>query len=187
MKTLFTKEAGIDNIIKNIENFCREEGLSIELTYQVEEAILEAISKRSKALPSMYFVSTEMLKSRLKNGCFLLKKQDELIGHIFAHKHLVNNDVVYERSSLWIAPEYRSYNLGLFLMHQLTELFRDEFLISIAREPSVHYYNELLGMTYMTLSQMSETLVEALEKIGKLRDEIEYKYYVNPYFKSKIR
>ena len=31
------------------------------------------------------------------------------------------------------------------------------------------------------------TIIEELEKIGKLRDELSYKYFVNPRFESEIR
>ena len=72
-------------------------------------------------------------------------------------------------------------------MSRMTELFTESFLISIAQTPKVHHYNELLGMTHVTLSQMSKVLVEELEKLGKLRDELNYKYFVNPCFESEIR
>ncbi len=187
MKTVVKNRSSLESIIGKAQEFITAQGLKIELAYQVDDSVLEVISQRSKEASSMYFVSVEMLQKRLENGCFLLFKDKELIGHIFAHKHQVNKYAVYERSSLWISPEYRSYNLGLFLMRQLTELYANDFLISIARKPTVHYYNELLGMSCITLSEMSTMLVEALEKIGKLRDELQYKYYVNPCFDSKIR
>ena len=71
-------------------------------------------------------------------------------------------------------------------MKTLTGLYKNEFVISIASEPIVHNNNELLGMRFVTLSQMSDMLVETLEEIGKLRDEKSYKYYVNPCFESEI-
>ena len=72
-------------------------------------------------------------------------------------------------------------------MCRMTELYTEDFLISIAQTSKVHHYNELLGMTHVTLAEMSTVLVEELEKIGKLRDELKYKYFVNPYFESEIR
>ena len=185
METTLSKEK--KNVIKTAEEYCSEAGLKIELVYDLPEDILEAVSKRSEALPSLYFVTVEMLRSRLKNGCFLIKKGNQICGHIFAHRHTVQEHSVYERSSLWVDPEYRNCNLGLLLMCRMTELYTKDFLISIAQTSKVHHYNELLGMTHVTLAEMSTVLVEELEKIGKLRDELKYKYFVNPYFESEIR
>ena len=182
-----TLNLDIKSVIDKAEVFCFQEGIEIELTYQVSNELLEIISNRSKELPKLYFVSVDMLKQRLKNGCFLLKKGDEVFGHIFAHEHHVKGHFVYERSSLWVDRRFRNYNLGLLLMSKMTELYTESFLISIAQTPKVHHYNELLGMTHITLSQMSKVLVEELEKIGKLRDELNYKYFVNPCFESEIR
>jgi hypothetical protein len=42
-------------------------------------------------------------------------------------------------------------------------------------------------MRHITLSEMSTQLVEELEKLGKLRDEKNYRYYINAYFDSKIQ
>lgn len=128
-----------------------------------------------------------MLLRRLENGCFLIKKDNKVFGHIFAHKHTVKDHAVYERSSLWVHPDYRNYNLGLLLMCRMTELYTEDFLISIAQTPKVHHYNKLLGMSHVCLAEMSSVLVEALETIGKLRDELKYKYFVNSYFESQIR
>lgn len=180
-----SKEVG--NVIEVAEAYCLKEGLQFELVYDLPEELLQTISERSQALPSLYFVSVAMLKSRLENGCFLIKKGNEVCGHIFAHKHTVNSHSVYERSSLWVHPDYRNCNLGLLLMSKMTKLYTKDFLISIAQTPKVHHYNELIGMTHVTLAEMSTVLVEALEKIGKLRDELKYKYYVNSYFESQIR
>jgi hypothetical protein len=72
-------------------------------------------------------------------------------------------------------------------MSKMTELYTNDFLISIAQTSKVHHYNELLGMTHITLSEMSKILIEELEKIGKLRDELSYKYFVNSSFESEIR
>ena len=127
-----------------------------------------------------------MLQDRLKNGCYLLVKDGEIYGHIFAHRHTIGRYSVFERSSLWVHQTHRNNNLGLLLMDLLTKKFRKEFLISIAMEATVHQNNELLGMKFITLKDLSPVLVETLEKLGKLRDEIKYKYYVNPYFESKI-
>ncbi len=185
METAFNKDIKI--AIEQAKAFCLDEGLDIELAYEVSDELLDTISQRSKELPSMYFASKDMLKGRLKNGCYLLKKGDEVYGHIFAHKHQVHKYAVYERSSLWIHPQYRNQKIGLLLMHLLTGRFTKDFLISIAQEPRVHHNNELLGMVHITLSEISPILIETLEQIGKLRDEYKYKYYVNPYFESKIK
>jgi len=134
----------------------------------------------------MYHASVGMLLDRLKNGCFLIMKNGEIYGHIFAHRHTIEKHSVYERSSLWIHKTYRNHNLGLLLMDCLTKKFTKDFLISIAQEPTVHHNNELLGMKFITLKDLSPVLIETLEKLGKLRDEYKYKYYVNPYFESKI-
>ena len=175
------------SVIEDAKAHCRAQGIEIVLTHEVSDEILEMISERSRVVPRLYFVSVEMLKSRLENGCFFLKKDGEIIGHIFAHKHQVRDHFVYERSSLWVSEDYRSCNLGLLLMNLMTKLYTNDFLISIAQTPKVHYYNELLGMTHVRLAEMSNVLVDELEKIGKLRDELNFRYYVNPYFESQIR
>lgn len=180
-------EKDIKIIITKAEAYCANQGLKLQLVYELPESILNTISERSKAQSLMYFTSKEMLIGRLKNGCYILKKEDEVVGHIFAHKHMVNDHCVYERASLWVKKEYRNFNLGLLLMYNLTELYKNNFVISIARATIVHHNNELLGMRFVTLSQMSEVLVSTLEEIGKLRDEDHYKYYVNPYFENHIR
>lgn len=177
----------IDSVIEEAEIFCEKSDIEIKLVYKLSNKSLEIISERSKELPTLYFVSVEMLKKRVENGCFILKKEDQIIGHIFVHEHQVRNHFVYERSSLWVDNAYRSYNLGLLLMARITEFYSDTFLISIAQTTKVHYYNELLGMTHVTLSQMSVVLVEELEKLGKLRDELNFRYYVNPCFEAEIR
>ncbi len=177
----------IKNVIEKTEAYCKKEGLVLEFVYEVAEGLLETISERSRAFPSMHFTSIEMLKERLQNGCFLLKKDEEIVGHIFAHKHIVNQHHIYERGSLWIKKEYRNSNLGLLLMYKLTAVYKNDFVISIARATIVHHNNELLGMKHVMLSGMSEVLVNALEKIGKLRDELTYKYYVSPYFEKHIK
>ena len=177
----------IKSIIDNAKNYCASEGIELELVYKLPEELLAIISERSNALPTLYFVSIALLKRRLKNGCFLIKKEEKVIGHIFAHEHHVKGHSVYERSSLWVDRNYRNYNLGLLLMSKMTELYTNDFLISIAQTSKVHHYNELLGMTHITLSEMSKILIEELEKIGKLRDELSYKYFVNSSFESEIR
>lgn len=184
MEKLLNKE--VTSVIEEAKSYCNSEGLVLELTYSLPPALIKEISDRSKALPSLYFASVEMINQRLENGCFILKKKEEVVGHIFAHKHEIRGHAVYERASLWVKKEYRNFNLGLLLMSSLTNLYKDEFVISIASEPIVHNNNKLLGMEFVTLSEMSNMLVETLEQIGKLRDELKYKYYVNPYFKSKI-
>lgn len=177
----------INSVIDKAEAYCSKEGIVIELVYALPEVVLEVISERSRELPTLYFVSVDLLRRRLKNGCFLIKDQDKIIGHIFAHEHHVRGHSVYERSSLWVDRDYRNYNFGLLLMSRMTELYTESFLISIAQTPKVHHYNELLGMTHVMLSEMSKVLVEELEKIGKLRDELNYKYFVNPCFELEIR
>lgn len=179
-------EKSIKSVVDKAEEYLHSEGLVLELIYEAPLELLQTISDRSKALPSLYFTSVKMLQQRLRNGCYLIKHGNEVVGHIFAHRHMIKNHAIYERASLWVKKEYRTYNLGLLLMTRLTELYKNEFVISIASEPIVHNNNELLGMQFVTLSQMSDMLVETLEQIGKLRDEKSYKYYVNPCFKSEI-
>jgi len=177
----------IESIIEKAEAFCAEAGLEVQLVYKLSNKSLEVISERSKELPTLYYVSVEMLKKRVENGCFILKKDGQIYGHIFVHEHQVKEHFVYERSCLWVDDAYRKYNLGLLLMARMTEFYSDTFLISIAQTPKVHHYNELLGMTHVTLSKMSAVLVEELEKLGKLRDEFSFRYYVNDCFESEIR
>lgn len=180
-------ELDIDSVIKQAEVFCEANNIEIKLVYKLSNKSLEIISERSKNLETLYFVSVDMLKTRAENGCYILKKEDDIIGHIFVHEHQVKEHFVYERSSLWVDDAYRSYNLGLLLMAKMTEFYSDTFLISVAQTPKVHHYNELLGMTHVTLAQMSTVLVEELEKLGKLRDELNFKYYVNACFEAQIR
>ncbi len=185
METILKKD--IKQTIDKAKSYCTQQDLEIVFTYEISDDLLESISKRSNALPSMYFASKNMLKERLKNGCYLLIKGNETYGHIFAHRHVIHKHSVYERSSLWVHPDYRNHNIGLMLMHLLTNRYHKDFLISIAQEPTVHHNNELLGMKHITLSKISPVLIETLEQIGKLRDEYKYKYYVNPYFELKIK
>jgi len=185
MQKVLDKE--ISSLIKSVKAFCKEQNLSIDLVYDLPFYFLETVSKRSKELPSLYFVEVEMLQKRLENGCFLIRRGNEVVGHIFAHKHTVEEHSVYERSSLWVHPDFRNFNLGLLLMYKMTQLYKNDFLISIAQTPKVHHYNELIGMTHVTLAEMSNVLVKELEKIGKLRDELKYRYYVNAFFESEIR
>src|SRR5690606_2442530 len=177
------------DINKSIEEaiaFCEEEGLEIVFTHELSEELLLTISERTRENPSMFFASVDMLKRRLVSACYIVKKDDEVYGHIFVHKHMVYKFSVFERSSLWVDAKYRKANLGLFLMHLMTKRYMKDFLISIAQEPAVHRNNELLGMKHIALKDLSPRIVEALEKIGKLRDELKYKYYVNSYFESKL-
>ncbi|MDD4727122.1 MAG: GNAT family N-acetyltransferase [Dysgonamonadaceae bacterium] len=174
-------------ILKKAEAFCAKENIEIKLINELPDSLLEVISKRTNEVSTLYYASVDMLKNRLKNGCFVLIKDEHIYGHIFVHKHQFKEYFIYERSTLWIDSKYRKYNLGLLLMERITDLYNDTFLISIARTPKVHYYNELLGMRHITLSEMSTMLVEELEKLGKLRDEKNYRYYINAYFDSKIQ
>lgn len=179
-------DTDILSLIEDAEAYCNEEAIEIKLVYKLSNKSLEIISERSKELATLYFVDVEMLRNRAENGCFILKKEGEICGHIFVHEHLVKGHSVFERTSLWINREYRSCNLGLLLMSKMTELFSDSFLISVAQTPKVHHYNELLGMHHVTLAKMSAVLVEELEKLGKLRDELNFKYYVNDCFNAEI-
>lgn len=176
----------IKSVLAKAELYCEEQNIEIKLVYKLSNKSLEIISERSKELSSLYFVDIEKLKERANNGCFILKRNDQILGHIFVHEHRVKGHSVYERSSLWVDRECRNYNLGLLLMSRMTEFYSDTFLISIAQTPKVHHYNELLGMTHVTLSKMSAVLVEELEKLGKLRDELNYRYYVNDCFAAEI-
>lgn len=185
MKTELQKD--ILQTIEKAKSTCAQEGLEIVFTNKISDEIMTTISKRSSSQPSMYFASIDMFKERIKNGCYLLMLEGKVYGHIFAHKHQIYKYSIFERSSLWVHPDYRNKNLGLLLMHLLTERYHKDFLISIAQEPAVHRNNELLGMKHITLSEISLELVETLEEIGKLRDEYKYKYYVNPYFELKIK
>ncbi|WP_282122996.1 hypothetical protein [Algibacter mikhailovii] len=166
--------------------YCDLQGLDVVFTEDISRTQLQIISERTKHLPAMYHASVGMLLDRLKNGCFLLMKNEEIYGHIFAHRHTIDKYSVFERSSLWVHKSIRNNNLGLLLMDCLTKKFSKEFLISIAQDHTVHQNNELLGMRFITLKDLSPVLIETLEKLGKLRDEYKYKYYVNPYFESKI-
>ncbi len=174
-------------ILKEAEAYCAKEGIEIKLMYELPDSLLGVISKRTDEVSALYYASVEMLKERIKNGCFILVKDEHIFGHIFVHKHQFKEHFVYERSTLWIDSKYRKYNLGLLLMERITGLYNDTFLISIASTPKVHYYNELLGMRHITLSQMSPLLIEELEKLGKLRDERNYRYYINAYSGSNIQ
>lgn len=185
MNTLLDIDMGC--AVNEAEIFCEQSGIEVKLVYKLSNKSLELISERSKILPTLYYVNVDMLKRRVENGCFILKKDDKIIGHIFVHEHQVKGHYVYERSSLWVDNDYRSYNLGLLLMARITEFYSDTFLISIAQTTKVHHYNELLGMTHVTLSKMSVVLVEELEKLGKLRDELNFRYYVNARFEAEIR
>lgn len=184
METVLKKD--INRALEEATAFCTDKGLEIVFTNDISKTQLQTISERTKNLPAMYHASVGMLLDRLKNGCYLLMKDGEIFAHIFAHRHTIQKYSVYERSSLWVHKEFRNHNLGLLLMNCLTKRFTKDFLISIAQEPTVHNNNELLGMKFVTLKDLSPVLVETLEEIGKLRDEYKYKYYVNPYFESKI-
>ena len=75
-------DTDIINVINKAETYCFKEGIEIELVYKLPQALLEVISERSSELPSLYFVSVELLRNRIKNGCFLLRRGDEIYGHI---------------------------------------------------------------------------------------------------------
>lgn len=175
-----------NTVVEEAKTYCKQQGLEVVFTYEISKMQLQIISERTKKLPAMYHASVGMLQDRLKNGCYLLIRGEEIYGHIFAHRHTINRYSVFERSSLWVHKSIRNNNLGLLLMDLLTKNFKKDFLISIAQEATVHQNNELLGMKFITLKDLSPILIETLEKLGKLRDEVKYKYYVNPYFESKI-
>ena len=175
-----------NTVVEQAKAYSEAQGLEIVFTHEISKAQLQIISERTKKLPAMYHASVGMFLERLKNGCCLLMKDGEIYGHIFAHRHTIDKYSVFERSSLWVHKNYRNNNLGLLLMDFLTKKFSKEFLISIAQDATVHHNNELLGMQFITLKDLSPVLIETLEKLGKLRDEYKYKYYVNPYFESKI-
>ena len=176
----------LEQTIAKAKEYCSQQGLEFVFTHEISTEVIKTISERSRVTPTLYFASVDMINERLKNGCYLIWKGKELCGHIFAHRHQIRNHYFFERSSLWVHPDYRNNNLGLLLMHLLTVKHTKNFLISIAQEPSVHRNNELLGMKHITLAEISTELIETLEEIGKLRDEHKYKYYVNPYFELKI-
>ncbi|XCF07156.1 hypothetical protein ABI125_04710 [Tamlana crocina] len=175
-----------NTLIEEAKAYCEEQGFEIVFTHEISATNLQVISERTKNLPAMFHANVGMLLDRLKNGCYLLRKDGEIYGHIFAHRHVVDKFSVYERSALWIHDAHRNHNLGLLLMDLLSQNFRKDFLISIAQEPTVHQNNLLLGMKFVTLKDLSPVLISTLEKLGKLRDELKYKYYVNPYFESKL-
>ena len=177
----------IEETINKAQKYCSQQYLEIVFVNTIPDTVLEVISNRTQTLPAMYYANADMLKTRVKNGAYIIKENDSIVGHIFAHRHEVHNHSVFERCSLWVHPKHRNNNLGLLLMDLLTEKYQKEFLISIAKEPSVHNNNELLGMKHVSLSELSQTLIATLEEIGKLRDEYDYKYYVNPYFENKIK
>lgn len=176
----------IETVEERASTFCEENGIEVVFTHEMSTEQMKEISKRTEKYPNMYNASLQTLENRLKNGCFLLMKDEQILGHIFAHKHVVDKYAVFERSSLWVHPDYRTHNLGFLLMHNLTAKYTSDFVISIAQEPRVHHNNELLGMKRIPLSELSPVLIEALEKLGKLRDEVKYRYYVNPHFEKKI-
>ena len=175
-----------NTVIEEAKAYCETQGLEIVFTHEISATHLQVISERTKNLPAMFHANVGMLLERLKNGCYLLMKDGEIYGHIFAHRHVVDKFSVYERSSLWIHQAHRNHNLGLLLMDLLSQNFKKDFLISIAQEPAVHHNNQLLGMRFITLKDLSPVLISTLEKLGKLRDEYKYRYYVNPYFESKL-
>ena len=173
--------------IEKIRVHCLELSIQLVRTDSISEEDLAIISKRSEDSSSLYFVDTPLLKERLSNGCILLIKDDEIIGHIFAHKHMLGRHAIYERCTLWVKPEYRQYNLGLLLMSELTQDLADGYVVSIAKAPKVHFYNECLGMDKIALAAISPALIDTLEEIGKLRDEKSYKYYVNARLHKALR
>ena len=177
----------LETEILKIKEFCLGEDLKILFETQLSQKYLDIISSRSNDISSLHYVNVERLKKRLSNGALIIYKEDKIVGHIFVHKHMLGKHPVYERCTLWIKNDYRKYHLGLLLMHELTIRFKDDYLVSIAKPPIVHLYNEFLGMGHITLSQLSSGIIDTLEQIGKLRDEERYKYYVNARFFKAIK
>lgn len=177
----------LETEIQNAQDFSKKEGLTITFETKLSEKYLQTISNRSNDISSLHFVSVSMLEKRLCNGALIVYKEDEIIGHIFVHKHMLGKHPVFERCTLWVKNDYRKYHLGLLLMYELTVRFKEDYLVSIAKSPIVHMYNEFLGMGHITLSQLSAEMVDTLEQIGKLRDEERYKYYVNARFFKAIK
>ena len=177
----------LETEIQNAQDFSKKEDLTITFETKLSEKYLQTISNRSKDISFLHFVSVSMLEKRLCNGALIVYKEDEIIGHIFVHKHMLGKHPVFERCTLWVKNDYRKYHLGLLLMHELTIRFKENYLVSIAKPPIVHMYNEFLGMGHITLSQLSADMIDTLEQIGKLRDEERYKYYVNARFFKAIK
>ena len=177
----------LETEIQNAQDFSKKEDLTITFETKLSEKYLQTISNRSKDISFLHFVSVSMLEKRLCNGALIVYKEDEIVGHIFVHKHMLGKHPVFERCTLWVKNDYRKYHLGLLLMHELTIRFKENYLVSIAKPPIVHMYNEFLGMGHITLSQLSAEMVDTLEQIGKLRDEERYKYYVNARFFKAIK
>lgn len=177
----------LETEIQNAQDFSKKEDLTITFETKLSEKYLQTISNRSKDISFLHFVSVSMLEKRLCNGALIVYKEDEIVGHIFVHKHMLGKHPVFERCTLWVKNDYRKYHLGLLLMHELTIRFKENYLVSIAKPPIVHMYNEFLGMGHITLSQLSADMIDTLEQIGKLRDEERYKYYVNARFFKAIK
>lgn len=177
----------LETEIQNAQDFSRKEDLTITFETKLSKKYLQTISNRSKDISFLHFVSVSMLEKRLFNGALIVYKEDEIVGHIFVHKHMLGKHPVFERCTLWVKNDYRKYHLGLLLMHELTIRFKENYLVSIAKPPIVHMYNEFLGMGHITLSQLSADMIDTLEQIGKLRDEERYKYYVNARFFKAIK
>ena len=55
----------IKSVMYNAETYCFNEGINIELVYELPEELLAIISERSKALPTLYYVPTALLNRRL--------------------------------------------------------------------------------------------------------------------------
>ena len=177
----------LETEILKAKEFCLTEGLNICFETQLSQKYLDTISSRSNDISSLHYVDIDRLKKRLSNGALIVYKEDKIVGHIFVHKHMLGKHAVYERCTLWVKNDYRKYHLGLLLMYELTIRFKDDYLVSIAKPPIVHMYNEFLGMGHVTLSQLSSDMIDTLEQIGKLRDEDRYKYYVNARFLKAIK
>ncbi|NLZ95617.1 MAG: hypothetical protein GX921_07340 [Bacteroidales bacterium] len=74
-------------ILKKAEAFCAKENIEIKLIYELPDSLLEVISKRTNEVSTLYYATVDMLKNRIKNGCFVLMKDEHIYGHIFVHKH----------------------------------------------------------------------------------------------------
>ena len=122
----------LETEIQNAQDFCEKEGLTLTFETQLSKKYLETISNRSQDISSLHFVSVSMLEKRLSNGALIVCKEDEIVGHIFVHKHMLGKHPVFERCTLWVKNDYRKYHLGLLLMYELTIRFKEDYLVSIA-------------------------------------------------------
>jgi len=121
----------------------------------------------------------EILTKRInENGCYTIRKENELVGCIFMHKHEMGRITVYERVTLWVAEPYRKNGFGFLLMAKISAHYVECYTISISKNNQVCANNELLGMKHLSLDEIPEFVLDTLRTLGKLRGA-DYKYYVN--------